>query len=345
MRCSVLPPQLNFTRKATVCLHPFIPICADRATVGMVIRMDIQKNPLILWQYLTDRKVRFLVHARLGLYNSISDKEYLEKKFQIEMDRPLHLDSPITFNEKLQWLKLYDRRPEYTMMVDKYLVRQYIADKIGPEYLIPLFGVWNNPDEIDFGTLPPQFVLKCNHNSGLGMCICKDRSKLDIRHTKINLQKGMKQNYYLTSREWPYKNVPRKIIAEKYMTDSKEVDSLTDYKFFCFDGIVDNVMIVKERETGAPKFYHFDKDWKLCRYNRLCRSLPKNFTMDKPPLIDKMFVLAKRLSEGIPHVRVDLYVSEGQVYFGEMTFFHQGGYETGFDSETDIHLGSLIKVV
>ena len=166
-----------------------------------------------LKKYCADSSDRFVVNAALGLYNSMPDRDYLERKFEALMGTPLHLDAPQTFNEKLQWLKLYDRKPEYTMMVDKYRVREYIAQKIGAEYLIPLLGVWDSPDEIDFAALPEQFVLKCNHNSGLGMCICKDKSTLNLRRVRRDLQKGLRQDYYLPGREWPYKDVPRKIIA------------------------------------------------------------------------------------------------------------------------------------
>ena len=164
-----------------------------------------------------DKRFRFLVSK--GLYNRVSDKLFLKIIYKHKMGKPLNLDSPQTFNEKLQWLKLYNRRPEYTMMVDKYADRKYIADTIGEEHLIHLMGVWDSRDEIDLDALPDQFVLKCNHNSGVGLCICKDKSKLDIERTKEGLRRGLKQDYYLGGREWPYKNVPRRIIAEKFMVD------------------------------------------------------------------------------------------------------------------------------
>ena len=151
---------------------------------------------------------------RNGHFDKLPDKLYLQIMYYANMRRFLNMNTPRTFNEKLQWLKLYDRRPEYTMMVDKYRVREYIAETIGEQYLIPLLGVWEDPDDIDFDALPNQFVLKCNHNSGLGMCICKDKSKLDIPKVKRELRKGLAQDYYLSGREWPYKDVPRRIIAE-----------------------------------------------------------------------------------------------------------------------------------
>ena len=148
----------------------------------------------------------------------IPDAIYLEMMYYLRMGKKMHLSNPMTFSEKLQWLKLYNRKAEYIMMVDKIAVKEYVAKKIGAEYIIPTLGVWDNPNEIDFGKLPDQFVLKCNHNSGLGMCICRDKRNLDIHKTISKLSKGLKQDYYLTGREWPYKNVNRKILAEKFIS-------------------------------------------------------------------------------------------------------------------------------
>lgn len=206
-------------------------------------------------RFIFDKRYRFVILANKGVYDNMQDEALLNRKYEAIFGKRLNLDNPQTFNEKLQWLKLYDRNPEYTIMVDKYKVRDYIKEKIGEEYLIPLIGVWDNPDDIDFDALPDKFVLKCNHNSGLGMCICKDKSKLNIENVKSELKKGLAQDYYLTGREWPYKNVPRKIIAEKYMTDTSDSSDFTDYKFFCFNGYVDCVMVCLERSSGDTKFY------------------------------------------------------------------------------------------
>ena len=173
-----------------------------------------------LVKYALDRDYRFIINANRGKYDAMEDEAFLKRKFRVTMGRELDLKNPKTFNEKLQWLKLYDRRPEYTVLVDKYLVREYIAKELGEEYLIPLVGAWNSPDEIDFDALPDKFVLKCNHNSGVGMYICKDKSKMDVEAVKAELRRGLAQDYYLTGREWPYKDVPRKIICEQYITES-----------------------------------------------------------------------------------------------------------------------------
>lgn len=294
-------------------------------------------------RFLLSRRMRFNQLAKLGLFNRVKDEVYLKKKFMLTLNYPLNLDNPQTFNEKIQWLKLYDRRPEYTMMVDKYAVRKYIADTIGEEYLIPLLGVWDGPDEIDFDALPDQFVLKCNHNSGVGLCICKDKSKLDIEKVKNGLRKGLKQDYYLTGREWPYKNVPRKIIAEKYMVDESGVE-LKDYKFNCFDGEPKFIQVMSGRSKGRT--FHvdqFDLDWQP--FDIISRiHLPSEHPISKPECLKEMIEIAKLLSKGIPYVRIDLYQVEKKVYFGEITFFPASGLDTDFDFSSDLRIGNMIHL-
>ena len=201
----------------------------------------------------------------------LSDKLYLQLLYYFRMGKKLHLKHPRTFNEKLQWLKLYDRRSEYTVMVDKVKAKEYVALKIGEEYIIPTLGVWEDPDEIDFDALPNQFVLKCNHSSG-GLCICTDKSQLDISKVKEDLRKGLRDNYYLHGREWPYKNVPRRILAEKFMMDEsdegdlilrgerREKTDLRDYKFFCFDGEPRLCQVISDR-TADEKIDFYDMNW------------------------------------------------------------------------------------
>ncbi len=297
-------------------------------------------------KFVIDSDYRKVFLAGYGIYNKLDDKEFLKKIFGASMGYELDLENPRTFNEKLQWLKLYDRKSEYTMMVDKYKVREYIKEQIGEEYLIPLLGVWDKPEDIDFNELPEQFVLKCNHNSGLGMCICKDKSKLNIERVKSELRKGLKQDYYLTGREWPYKNVPRKIICEKYMVDNSDEkqEELTDYKFFCFDGYVDCVMVCIERQTGNPKFYFFDENWNLVRCNIRGKEAPEGFTLPKPDCMNEMFQIASKLSKGKPFTRIDLYNCNGKIYFGEITFFPDSGFDKNLLPEADKHWGSLITL-
>lgn len=295
-------------------------------------------------RFAADKNYRTHILALCGRYGNCSDEEYLKRIYQVHMGVPLNLENPETFNEKLQWLKLYDRRPEYTVMADKYLVRDYIAKKLGGEYLIPLLGVWDDPAEIDFDKLPRQFVLKCNHNSGLGMCICRDKSTLDVKKVRAGLRKGLKEDYYLYGREWPYKDIPRKIVCEQYMSDSSGTQELTDYKFFCFNGKADSVMVCLDRFSGDTKFYFFDRNWTLLPLNIRGKNAPKGFTVPKPVCMDEMFEIAGKLSAGIPFVRVDLYECNGKIYFGELTFFPQSGFDANLLREADVYYGSLIHL-
>ena len=309
--------------------------------------MNIKKYLRAGKRFLLDKNYRFLFKAGKGTYDKMSDEEYLKKMFRASFGYDLNLDNPRTFNEKLQWLKLHDRNPEYTALVDKYLAKEKIAKIVGEERIIPNIAVYSSPDDIDFNKLPSKFVLKCNHNSGLGMYICKDKSKLtnkDVSVIRKNLAKGLAQDYYLHGREWPYKNVQRKIIAEKYMTDGYGKDTFTDYKFFCFNGKVDSVMVCLDRYTGETKYYFFNKNWQLCRYNKRGKEAPADFTLPKPGRIDEMFEMAGTLSEGLPFARVDLYNSEGQIYFGEITFFPDSGFDSNLVKETDEYFGSLINL-
>lgn len=268
------------------------------------------------------------------------DKLYLKVCFYLEMGTTLNLKVPQTFNEKLQWLKLYNRKPEYTMMVDKILVKEYIADIIGREYVVPILGVWDNPDEIDYDSLPDKFVLKTNHSGGnTGVVIVKDKAKIDKEFVRRKLQTSLKSDIYKRYREWPYKNVKKKIFAETYLGDE-----LIDYKFSCFDGYVDSVMICLDRQLGDPKFYFFDSQWNLRRYNKRGINAPKDFTIPKPEKIDDMFDLASKISRNFPYSRIDLYNINGKIYFGEITFFPASGFDANLLPETDEYFGSLINL-
>lgn len=300
-------------------------------------------NPILVFKrFITSSDWRFRYLAAAGFYNHMDDETYLKKVFQMELGYPLNLDNPQTFNEKLQWLKLYNRKPEYTMMVDKYAVRKYIADTIGEQYLIPLLGVWDSPDEIDFDALPNRFVLKCNHNSGTGMCICRDKSKLDIKKVKAELRKGLKENYYLHGREWPYKDVPRKIICEKYMED-KPAQELTDYKLMCFGGEVQCIFTCTDRfSPDGLKVTFFDKDWNLLPFTRHYPA--SEIPIEAPKQLKKMIALSETLSAKLPFVRTDFYEVNGNIYFGELTLSPGCGFEEFDPEEWDEKLGKLITL-
>lgn len=284
----------------------------------------------------------WFLHSRLSVF--LSDEIFLKAKFKLKLGTELDLENPQTFNEKLQWLKLYNRRPEYTMMADKYRVRDYIREKIGEEYLIPLLGVWDNPDEIDFDALPDQFVLKCNHNSGKGMCICKDKSKLDTAAVKKELREGLAQDYYLTCREWPYKDVPRKIICEKYMEDTQSRNGLVDYKFYCFNGEPKFLYVSEALDNHThARISYLTLDWTFAPYGRTDYASYENLPC-KPLHYDTMLKFCRTLSSGLPFVRVDLYEINHRIYFSELTFFPGGGFTPYRNSEHDSEIGNMLTL-
>ena len=273
----------------------------------------------------------------------LPDSMFLHLKYYLRMGKRLHLHHPKTYNEKIQWLKLYGRTPNDKILADKYLVKQYIADLLGEKYVIPLLGVWDNADEIDFDLLPDRFVLKCNHNSGKGMCICKDKSSLDVAKVRRALNEALKENYSHNSREKAYEGISRKIIAEKYMENSTTKD-LRDYKFFCFNGIPKVLFIATGRELGEHdvKFDFFDMDF---NHLPLTNGHPNASPYpEKPVCFEEMKQLAARLSDGMPHIRVDFYEVDGQVYFGEFTFSHWGGMTPFEPEEWDTTFGEWIQL-
>lgn len=271
------------------------------------------------------------------------DKLYLRLMFRSKMGYWPNLKNPKKFSEKLQWLKLYNRRPEYTTMVDKYAVKDYVAKIIGEQYIIPTIGVWDKLEDIEWDKLPNQFVLKTTHGGGSnGVVICRDKAAFDKNKAVQKLNENLGNDVYRRYREWPYKNVPKRIIAEKYLEESDGSGELCDYKFSCFDGEVTDVMVCIDRQIGEPKFYFFDKQWNLLRLNIRGKNAPKGFTLPKPACMDEMFDLASKLSKGLPYARVDLYAVNNHPYFGEITFFPQSGFDTKLLPETEILHGSKI---
>lgn len=269
----------------------------------------------------------------------LPDKLYLKLYFRFKMKKNLNLSDPLSYNEKLQWLKLYDRKDEYIKLVDKYEVRKYISNLLGDEYLIPIIGVYNSVDEINIEALPNQFVLKCTHDSG-GVVICKDKENFDIDYAKKKLTKSLKTNYYYQGREWLYKKIKPRIICEKYMVDESGVQ-LKDYKFFCFDGEPKAMFIATDRGVDT-RFDFFDMKFNHLPFSQHYKN--SNKKINKPAGFDKMVELAKVLSKGIPHVRVDFYDINGKIYFGELTFFHFSGFEKFEPEEYDYIFGSWLDL-
>lgn len=290
---------------------------------------------------LLQKLYRVVVSFAPNLLALIPDKLFLKFVFRLYKGKKLNLDNPITMDEKLQWLKLYNRNPKYQKMVDKCDSKKYVEQIIGENYIIPTLGVWDKFDDIDFDNLPNQFVLKCTHDSG-SVAICKAKSTFDYENAKKKLQRGQKRNIFWHTREWPYKNLPPRIIAEKYMTDKS--GGLVDYKFYCFDGYVDCVLVCIDRHLKDTKFYFFDKDWNLKRLNVRGKNAPADFTLPKPECIDEMFEIASKLSKGMPFIRVDLYEINGQIYFGELTFFPDSGFDPNRLPESDLYFGNLINL-
>lgn len=276
------------------------------------------------------------------IFRIVPDKIYLNIKFLKNFGKLINFTHPRTYNEKLQWLKVYDRNPFYNIIVDKYRVKEYVTKKIGEEHVIKLLGVWDKFDDIDFDSLPNQFVLKCNHDCG-GLVICKDKGTFDIIAAKKKLESHLKNNYYWDHREWPYKDVKPLIFAEEYMVDESGYE-LKDYKFFCFNGEPKVLFIAQDRDNvnEETKFDFYDMDF---NHLPIKNGHPNaNVIQEKPAGFEKMKELGMKLSKGIPHVRVDFYNINGRIYFGEMTLFHWSGFVKFEPSEWDTIFGNWIKL-
>lgn len=287
-------------------------------------------------------KVLLKIFRATNLIKLIPDKEYLKMNYMVLMNESLDLKSPKTFNQKLQWLKIYDRNPKYTTMVDKLTAKKYVASVVGEEYIIPTLGVWESFDDIDFDSLPNEFVLKATHDSG-GIVICKNKSTFNLEEAKTKLEKSLKHNYFWNGREWPYKNVKPRIIAEKYI-ESLEKDELMDYKLMCFNGKHKVTFVCSERfsENGL-KVTFFDKDWNVMPYERRYHKRSKTAIM-RPKSYEKMIEIAEKLSTNIPFLRVDFYEIQGKLLFGELTFYPSSGFESFVPSGLDQIMGDWLAL-
>lgn len=270
-----------------------------------------------------------------------NDELYSRIRYYLCMHKPLHLNPPITFNEKLQWLKLFDRHDSYSKLVDKYEVKKHVANLIGKDYIIPTYGIWERVDDIDFDGLPNQFVIKCTHDSQ-SFIICADKSRLDFKKAKKKLNKCLVKNrWYYHGREFPYKNIQPRIIAEEYLVDESGKE-LKDYKFFCFNGEPKMLLIVSGRGSDQRQDF-YDMDFNLLPVHRI-KHPNSNIKRIPPQNFEKMVELAKQLSKGFPHIRVDFYNVDGKIYFGELTFFSGGGNTRFEPEEWDTILGSWITL-
>lgn len=276
---------------------------------------------------------------KLHIDHMVSDERYLVSAYRAAIGKGLSLDNPTGFNEKIQWLKLHDRNPFYTKLVDKAEVKSWVADRIGQEHIVPTLGVWDSFDEIDFSALPEQFVLKCTHDSG-GLAICRDRATFDMDAARGKIERSLSRNYFWHGREWPYKDVRPRILAEEYLDAG--ATGMIDYKMMCFGGHARCVFTCTGRDEDDLRVDFFDLDWNHLPFTRHYPNA------DVPPAAPKrlkeMVELSERLAESIPFVRVDFYEVAGELYFGEMTFYPGSGLEEFDPEEWDERLGSWIEL-
>ncbi len=300
---------------------------------------------IILQKALNPRVL--LRHLWVGISNCFhwpDSKLYLKVLYKLYTKKKLDLNNPRTFTEKIQWLKLYyNVSPEHTIWADKYEVRKYIADTIGNDYLIPLLGVWDNFEDINFESLPNQFVLKTTHDSG-GVVICRDKDSFDKKRAQKKLTKRLRQNYFWEGREMPYKDIKPRIIAERYMVDDTSKD-LPDYKLFCFDGKPEVLFYASERfnkEGHPPYFTYYDMDLNVLQIQSKGHQIdPRKIKIEN---WDEMKQLAEKLSKNHPHLRIDFYSINGKIYFGEITFHHDGGFVPFIPEEWDLKFGNMIDL-
>lgn len=291
--------------------------------------MKVLKNPWKIVKHIGGK----------GYLKWIPDKLYLQMCYRAAIGNKLNLKNPQGFNEKLQWLKLYDHNPLYTTMVDKAAVKDYVANIIGKEHIIPTLGVWDKFEAIDFDSLPNQFVLKCTHDSG-GSIICDDKATFDYAFAKKKLSKSMNRQFFYVGREWPYKDVLPRIIAEEYIVDESRYE-LKDYKFFCFDGEPKALFVATDRSSDT-KFDFFDIEFDHLPFTNGHPNAKKK--INKPDNFEEMVQLARKLSQGMPHVRIDLYNASGKILFGEITFYHWSGFVPFEPEEWDYKFGSWINL-
>lgn len=298
------------------------------------------------FDYILHNRAQFMDSCVKNLGFMIPDKLYLSLRYRCIMGSWINWKNPHTFTEKLQWLKLYNRKPEYTTMVDKYAVKEYVAKKIGEEYIIPTLGVWDKPDDIDWDSLPNQFVLKTTHGGGGGgVVICKDKTTFDRDSAIAKLKESMASDIYSGLREWPYKNVPKRIIAEKFMAPEKSPapKDLLDFKFFCFNGKVKFFKVDFGRFVEHHANY-YSPEGELLEVGEQGLEPDPSYPIELPNNLKDMIALAERLSKNEPFLRVDFYNVEGKIYFGELTFYPASGMIPWTTEEADMKIGKYLKL-
>ena len=291
----------------------------------------------------------FMAAIIQNFFRWLPDKTYLQLLYRFKMGHRLDLNHPKTFTEKIQWLKLYNRRPEYTLMVDKYAVKKYVADIIGEKYIIPTLGVWNKPEDIDWDALPNEFVLKTTHGGGSGgVIICKDKKTFDRNKAILTLRENMNSDIYRSLREWPYKDVKRRVLAEKYMVPKDMVNNpiydLSDYKFFCFNGEPKYCQVIRNRHSKESIDF-YDMNWRHQEFVGLNPIASNGINpVPRPLLLDDMICICHKLSENMKFVRIDMYVIDNRTYFGEITFYPASGIGLFNPEKWNTELGNLISL-
>lgn len=291
----------------------------------------------------------FMAAIIQNFFGWLPDKTYLQLLYRFKMGHRLDLNHPKTFTEKIQWLKLYNRRPEYTLMVDKYAVKKYVADIIGEKYIIPTLGVWGKPEDIDWDALPNEFVLKTTHGGGSGgVVICKDKKTFDRNKAILTLRDSMNGDIYRSLREWPYKDVKKRVLAEKYMAPKDMVNNpiydLSDYKFFCFNGEPKYCQVIRDRHSKESIDF-YDMNWRHQEFVGLNPIASNGINpVPRPLLLDDMICICHKLSENMKFVRIDMYVIDNRIYFGEITFYPASGMGLFNPDKWNEELGNLISL-
>ena len=273
----------------------------------------------------------------------LPDKCYIKLYYRLRVGRKLNAVNPETLNEKLQWLKFNYRFPLQSIVSDKLLVRDYVKEKIGDKYLIPLLGSWEKYDNIDFSTLPEKFVLKCNHDSG-GLVVCTDKTKLNYIEAREKIEKSLKSNFFYIGREYQYRNIKPMIICEKFISDNGKVPM--DYKIYCFNGVPDVILVCRDRfskNTHRASYLFFDQEWNFQPLDKGDENL-QDVDIPKPENLDEMLEIAKRLSKDFIFARIDLYNIKGKIYFGEITLSPNSGFDPDIKYETDLMFGKKLKI-
>lgn len=291
----------------------------------------------------------FMAAIIQNFFGWLPDKTYLQLLYRFKMSHKLDLNHPKTFTEKIQWLKLYNRRPEYTLMVDKFAVKKYVTDIIGEKYVIPTLGVWDKLEDIDWDALPNEFVLKTTHGGGSGgVVICKDKKTFDRNKAILTLRDSMNSDIYRSLREWPYKDVKKRVLAEKYMVPKDMVNNpiyeLSDYKFFCFNGEPKYCQVIRDRHNKESIDF-YDMNWRHQEFVGLNPAASNGINpVPQPLLLDDMICICHKLSKNMKFVRIDMYVIDNRIYFGEITFYPASGMGLFNPDKWNEELGNLISL-